>query len=147
MSKISSNGMKRELKKFLNEIKNKGFKITKQREEILEIFMKHGGHPSAEEIYDTLKKRKSKMGLATVYRTLNMLKSIGVISERKWGDNKLRFEITSEHHDHLICIKCGKIIEFVDDTIEARQQEIAKRFGFKITGHRHELIGTCKDCS
>lgn len=127
-------------------LKKSGFKITEQRRKIVEIFLELGGHISAEELFHEVRKRKLGIGFATIYRTLNMLSFLGIVAQRNFGDGRVRFEIVSAHHDHLICSECGKIIEFSDDIIERRQEEIAKKFGFRLISHRHELIGICSSC-
>lgn len=127
-------------------LKKKKMKITSQRKAIIEIFLELGGHVSVEDIFYELRKRKKNIGLATIYRTLSMLKEAGLVSERDFRDGRRRFEIVSEHHDHIICQKCGKVVEFKDETIEKIQEEISKRLGFVLISHRHELIGICEDC-
>ncbi len=128
-------------------LRERRFKITSQRMEIIRIFLELGGHVSADEIFEEVRRRKIDVGFATIYRTLNMLSSLGIVVQRNFGDGRVRFELVSAHHDHLICSRCGKIIEFSDDMIESRQSEVAKRFGFKLISHRHELVGICSDCS
>jgi Fur family ferric uptake transcriptional regulator len=130
----------------ISSLKKKKMKITSQRKAIIETFLELGGHVSVEDIFYELRKRKKNIGLATIYRTLSMLKEAGLVSERDFRDGRTRFEIVSEHHDHIICQKCGKVVEFRDETIEKLQEEISKRLGFVLISHRHELMGICEDC-
>jgi Fur family ferric uptake transcriptional regulator len=138
--------IKKDLSYILNSLKEKGIKLTSQRKIILDIFLKLGGHVSVEEIFHEIRKRKKNIGLATIYRTFSLLKNVGLVSQREFGDGISRFEVVSSHHDHLICQKCGKVIEFKDERIEEIQEEVAKKFGFILISHRHELIGICPDC-
>lgn len=138
---------------FLDKIREKGYKITSQRKYIIDVFLKLGGHVSAEEVFEEIKKRKKlqdlkvkNIGIATVYRTLKMLKDIGFVSERDFGDGRARYEISSEHHDHLICKECGLTVEFLDQEIEERQKYIAQKHNFLLVSHRHELLGICPKC-
>ena len=88
----------------------------------------------------------SKIGYTTVYRTMKLLCEVGLASERHFDDGVTRYEIDHEHHDHLVCVNCGKIIEFECEAIEASQNEIAERHDFRILHHRHELYGHCAAC-
>jgi Fur family ferric uptake transcriptional regulator len=126
-----------------------GLKSTKQRQEILDIFLKLPGHKNLSQIYTQVSKANPKIGYSTVYRTLKLFTRLGLAAQRKFEDGETRYEPipTGAHHDHLICINCGKIIEFKDETIEALQTEIAQRYKFKTFYHRMELYGHCIDCS
>ena len=125
-----------------------GRKYTKQREEILNVFLHSEGHQNLAEIYAQVAKTNPKIGYATVYRTLKLLTRLGLATERRFDDGEVRYERVPEgkHHDHLICLQCGKIIEFEDQGIEALQTEIAKRHRFKVLHHRMELYGLCCAC-
>jgi len=138
--------MKTEL--FKTRIYEEGLKATKQREEILNIFLNSSGHKSFSQIYAQVAKTNPKIGYATVYRTLKLLTRLGLATQRKFDDGETRYEPASEgsHHDHLICLDCGKIIEFEDPTIESLQNGIAQRHQFKIFHHRMELYGRCEEC-
>ncbi len=138
--------VKKDLSYILRILKEKGIKLTSQRKIILDTFLRLGGHVSVEEIFQEIRKKKKNIGLATVYRTFSLLKKAGLVSQREFGDGFSRFEVVSSHHDHLICQKCGKVIEFKDERIEDIQEEIAKKFGFVLISHRHELIGICSNC-
>ncbi len=124
-------------------------KATKQREEILHIFLNSHGHKSLPQIYAQVTKVNPKIGYTTVYRTLKLLTRLGLATERKFGDGETRYERTSErgHHDHLICLECGKILEFEDQALETLQDSIARRYHFKTFHHRMELYGLCSACN
>ena len=130
-------------------VKQKGLKYTEQREIVLIILMNADGHLSAEEIYNEIKTKyeDSNVGIATVYRALAFLEEVNLITSLTFGTDGKKYESNAkEHHDHLICTSCGKIVEFVDDEIEKRQDRIAKKNKFKITSHSMQLYGTCTDC-
>ena len=137
-----------EIDQFRTLISGGGLKATKQREEILNIFLKSPGHKNLSQIYAQVAKVNPKIGYATVYRTLKLLTRLGLADQQKFADGETRYEPTSEgsHHDHLICLDCGKIIEFEDKALEALQNGIAKRHRFKVFHHRMELYGRCADC-
>lgn len=117
---------------------------TQQRELIVEHFLKCHDHISIDELLAKVRKRNRKIGYATVYRTLKLLVDSGLAIQRQFGDGQSRYEVAGEHHDHLICVKCGLIMEFEDDEIEQLQERIAQRLGgFSVIRHRHELYGMC----
>lgn len=118
----------------------KGLKITGQRRIIASTISEASDHPDVEEIYKRALKKDQNISIATVYRTVRMLEEAGIISKHDFGDGKSRYEEASdEHHDHLINIKTGQIIEFHNDEIERLQEDVARRLGFKLVGHRLEL--------
>jgi Fur family ferric uptake transcriptional regulator len=135
----------RELKDRWREyLASKGLNTTSQRELIVEQFFKTRDHVSIEELLARVRRRQPKVGYATVYRTLKLLVEGGLAVERQFGDGQARFEVVGDHHDHLICTKCGLILEFEDDEIEALQEKVAQRLGgFTVLRHRHELYGLC----
>ena len=142
MEKSSLNSLK-------NIIKSKGMKWTEQREIILDIILSQDCHLSADEVYQMVKEKypNSSIGIATIYRTLNFLEEVKLISSIPFGKDGKKYEKTKDtHHDHLICINCGKIIEFYDEKIEQQQEIIAKKNNFKITGHTMQLYGICHEC-
>ena len=135
-----------ELKKI---VKQKGLKYTEQREIVLSILLHAKEHLTAEEVYNEIKKehKDSNIGIATVYRALSFLEEVDLITSITFGTDGKKYESNSKsHHDHLICTECGKIIEFIDDEIEKRQDKIAKKNKFKITSHSMQLYGTCEVC-
>ena len=121
-------------------------KHTKQREAILEVFLAATGHITSEDIYQQVRDRHANIGHTTVYRTMKLLCEAGLASERHFHDGITRYEIAHEHHDHLVCVRCGKIIEFECAMIESTQIEIADRYRFRVLRHRHELYGHCESC-
>ena len=121
-------------------------KQTKQRDAILEIFLGAQGHITSEEIYQRVHAIHANIGYTTVYRTMKLLCDAGLAVESHFADGVARYEVSHAHHDHLVCVRCGKIIEFECRMIESTQNEIAERYDFRILRHRHELYGHCDDC-
>jgi len=130
------------------DIRNSGLRVTTSRLRILELF--HDSkekHLSAEDIYCQLRDEKMDVGLATIYRVLMQFSEANILIRRHFESGSAVFELNQgEHHDHLVCISCGKVEEFVDDEIETRQQELAKQRGFVIHQHSLSLYGHCSDC-
>lgn len=126
----------------------KNLKSTSQRDTILNVFVEAGRHLSAEELYARVKKSHPGIGYATVYRTLKLLAEAGLAQERRFEDGFTRYEHASQdaHHDHLICTRCGAIIEFENESIEALQQDVARKNRFKVLSHKLELYGLCTGC-
>jgi len=125
-------------------IQDKKLNVTAQREAIVEQFLRTKDHISIDELLARVRKRQPKVGYATVYRTVKLLVDSGLAIERQFGDGQARYEVVGDHHDHLICMKCGLILEFEDDDIERLQDKIAARLGgFTVLRHRHELYGLC----
>ena len=117
---------------------------TQPREVIVEAFFRGADHVSADELLAKVRKRHGKVGYATVYRTLRLLVDGGLASARQFGDGQTRYEVAGAHHDHLICEKCGLILEFEDKEIERLQEAVAKKLGgFSVLRHKHELYGLC----
>ena len=138
-----------ELRERLDEYMNKhGLRSTAQRRVVTEVFFKSTEHLSIEELLQKVRRKDEKIGYATVYRTLKLLKDSGLANERHFGDGVSRYEVAHEdaHHDHLICTECGKIVEFENDRIEQLQDELAAKHGFVLTRHKLELYGVCADC-
>jgi len=129
-------------------ISRRGLKSTRQREIILDEFLRSTAHPSTEELYLRVRKKHPYIGYATVYRTLKLFAECGIAEERHFGDGQTRYESTrgEEHHDHLICTACGKIIEFENPRIEDLQDQVAQQHQFEISNHRLEIYGRCQRC-
>ncbi len=131
-----------------------GLKATGPRMKILDFFHQNGGtHFSAEDVFVALAKDDQEIGLATVYRVLTQFEQAGLLLrshfELSKGDSRAIYELNEgEHHDHLVCLDCGHVEEFVDEAIEKRQREITKNFGFKLQEHTLAMYGRCqkKDC-
>jgi Fur family ferric uptake transcriptional regulator len=138
--------MNREKQVLREYISQNKLKLTEQRELILEAFLSVKGHVTAEELYQIVCRQNPMIGLATVYRTLNLLCECGLVQQRQFGDGQTRYELVQAHHDHLICTKCRKIVEFENEDIEKIQEQIARQHGFIIQTHKHELYGLCSDC-
>ena len=129
-----------------DSLNQSGVRQTKKRRIILETFLKAEGHLTIEEILKRVRKVDSRIGYVTVYRTLRLLKDLGLAHQWHFGDGHSRFETVRGHHDHLICLKCGKIIEFEEEKIEKLQEEVGKKNHFKIVSHVHEVYGYCSQC-
>jgi Fur family ferric uptake transcriptional regulator len=128
-------------------IAKNGLKTSRQRELIAETFFAAGGHLSVDELLERVRTEDPRVGQATVYRTMKLLTQCGLAEPRQFGDGHTRYEPTAEHeehHDHLICTACGRIIEFVNPEIERLQHRIAEEHGFQLTHHKMELYGQCK---
>jgi Fur family ferric uptake transcriptional regulator len=126
----------------------KGLRSTDQRRLIVETFFGAPNHVSIEELLAQVRAQDPKVGYATVYRTLKLLTECGVAFERRFGDGLTRYELADEesHHDHLICVECDKIVEFEEERIEQIQEEVAKKYGYLLKTHKHEMYGVCPDC-
>ena len=131
-----------------HELKKAGLKVTLPRLKILETLqLPQNQHISAEDVYKILLDQGEEFGLATVYRVLNQFEDAGILSRHHFEGGKSVFEIAhKKHHDHLGCLNCGKVVEFVDDVIERRQQEIAAEHNMKLVHHSLYLYGECADC-
>jgi len=136
-------------RRLLEHLKGKGLRWTRQRDVILENFIAAQKHISAQELYELVKKSSPEIGYATVYRCLNLFVDVGIAKERRFDEERVRYEsaIFADHHDHLICTECGTIVEFEDERIEKLQDLIASGHGFAVTNHRLELYGKCPKCS
>ena len=122
--------------------KKAGIRITGQRKLIIEVLQKSKDHPDVEELFKRANAIDNKVSIATVYRTVRLLQDTGILSRLEFNDGKSRFEdAVREHHDHLIDIDSGEVIEFVDNEIEKIQNKIAERLGFNLVGHKLELYG------
>lgn len=131
-----------------SELKSMGLKATLPRLKILEIFQSgHQRHMSAEDVYRILMTEHTDIGLATVYRVLTQFEQAGLLKRNQFDAGKAIFELNEgSHHDHLVCISCGKVEEFFDADIEKRQQKIAKDRGYVLHEHSLSLYGLCADC-
>ena len=140
--------MDKELDIFIGFLREKHLKLTSQREEILKTFLRVDRHLSVEELYDIVKKKNSRIGQATVFRTLKLLCEAGFAGQVNLGDRIVRYEhkYGHKHHDHLICVECGRCIETVDPKIEELQQILCKKEGFLPKKHKMEIFGVCKSC-
>lgn len=136
-------------KEFDTVLKKNDLKSTKQRDAILEAIYTYNDHFIPEALHQKVQESfpELKVGIATIYRTLQLLESEHIVTSISFGTNGKKYEFgKKEHHDHMICNRCGKLIEFCDDIIEKRQDEIAEEIGFKITSHSMQIYGICKEC-
>ena len=133
---------------FRRYLREQGLPVTPQREAVADAIFNSRGHLSVEELWNKVREQDTKVSVATVYRTMKLLNECGLAHARNFGDGQTRYEAAAgrEHHDHLICTRCGTIVEFENDRIEAMQDAVARKHGFKVTSHKMELYGLCKDC-
>ena len=123
----------------------KGVKLTDQRKIIAQVMSDSSDHPDVDELYKRVSKIDSKISIATVYRTVKLFEEIGILAKHDFKGGKARYEKLSEgHHDHLIDIKTGEIIEFVDEDIEKLQKKVAEKYGYDLVDHKLELYGVKK---
>ena len=121
----------------------KGLRLTEQRKVIAQVMSKATDHPDVDELHKKVSKVDSKISIATVYRTVKLFEEAGIVSKHDFKGNKARYEeAPQEHHDHLIDVNTGEIIEFVDQEIELLQKKVAERLGYKLVDHRLELYGS-----
>ena len=124
---------------------SKGVKLTDQRKIIAQVMSEANDHPNVDELYNRVSKIDSKISIATVYRTVKLFEEAGIITKHDFKGGKARYEELSEsHHDHLIDVKTGEIIEFVDEEIEKLQKKVAEKYGYKLVDHKLELYGIKK---
>ncbi len=133
---------------FFDCLKQKGLRSTRQREIILDTFLNADRHITAADLHGMLQKKSPEIGYATVHRNLKLMCECGLAEEIKIGGQKARYEQKHghEHHDHLICTKCGRFIEVKDERIERLQDELAKANGFTPQRHKMEIYGLCRKC-
>ena len=134
-------------------LSEKHYKLTPQRKEILQIFIdcEDGEHLSAEEVYALLKEKNFDFGLATVYRSVELLQKLGILNKIDFGDGRTRYELSAANpelhqHHHLICLHCKKIIEFEEDLLDSLEHFIEKKSGFQIVNHEVKFFGYCSEC-
>ena len=124
---------------------SKGVKLTEQRKIIARVMSNSQDHPDVDELYNRVSKIDSKISIATVYRTVKLFEEAGIVTKHDFKGGKARYEEISEsHHDHLIDIKTGEIIEFVNDEIESLQKKVADKYGYDLVDHKLELYGVKK---
>ena len=131
-----------------NDLKRVGLKATLPRLKILKVLEKRTlRHMSAEDVYRALIEEGEEIGLATVYRVLTQFEAAGLVTRHHFEGGNSIFELADgDHHDHILCVRCGKVDEFMDETIEQRQREIAEKFGYEITDHSLYIYGICAEC-
>jgi Fur family ferric uptake transcriptional regulator len=155
---LKNNKTQREIltsEEFKALLKKRGLKVTTQRLAVLETLgINPDAHLTVEEIYDLVKKSNPEIGLATIYRTVQVLKELQLIDRVNFDDGVERYELVhlskdgsqKHHHHHLICVNCGRVFEFEEDMMESLELKIAKETGFKVIDHEVKLYGYCKEC-
>ena len=140
--------MTEEQEVLLRHIQKRGLKRTAQRDRILEVFLRTEEHLSSEDLYRLVQTEDPTIGHTTVYRTLKLLADAGLAREVRFGDGRTHYEhnYKHQHHDHMICAECGKIIEFFSAELEALQDQMAARHKFEVTQHLLRIIGICAEC-
>jgi len=142
--------LRAQMQRFEQALRDRGLKSTSQRDDIARAFFSGQGHRSIEEIHHAVRRTNPRVGYATVYRTLRLLRECGIAAERHFDDGQARYEVTTEeeeqHHDHIICERCGKIVEFASRELEQLQERIARFLGFVVSRHKLELYGICSEC-
>ena len=135
------------------KLSERGYKMTPQRKEILQVFVDHSDyhHMSAEDVYNILRENESDIGLATVYRALDLLSELGILVQVDFGDGCARYELNTadpkaHHHHHLICLDCKNVIEFDEDLLDQLEAYIEKKSGFQIINHEVKFFGYCSEC-
>jgi Fur family transcriptional regulator, ferric uptake regulator len=137
--------LRRDLDAYMNK---RRLRSTEQRRLIINALFDSSEHVTLDGLLRTVRTVDARVGYATVYRTMKLLADSGIVQEHKFGDGFTRYELIDEqhHHDHLICLECGKITEFEEPLIEELQSRVATRYGFQVKQHKHELYGVCADC-
>lgn len=144
------------MRKVINDVeeklKAKEYKLTSRREHILKVLLENKDkHLSAEEVYNLVKAKEPDVGLATVYRTLELFCDFDIIHAMDFGDGRKRYEFGDSdsmvhHHHHLICLKCGAILEVAEDLLEDLEDRVKRDFGFDVQNHQLKIFGYCRDC-
>ncbi len=133
---------------FRQFLKQKNLQLTMQRQLIVDEFAKVKRHLSVEELYDLVKKREKTIGQVTVFRTLKLLAEANIARAVNFGDKTVRYELDfgTKHHDHLVCLQCGAVVEVFDPDLEKLQDKLCSKLNFSPDWHRLEIFGTCKKC-
>ena len=140
--------MTEEQEVFLKHIQQTGLKRTAQRDLILQVFLRTEKHLSSEDLYRLVQKEDPNIGQTTVYRTLKLLSDAGLAREVRFGDGRTHYEhnYKHQHHDHMICMECGEIIEFYSEELEAIQEAMAAKHHFEVRQHLLRILGVCANC-
>ena len=134
--------------RIIRYLRGRGLRSTDARRKIVEVVLDTDDHFTAEELLDLIKERGHRVSRASVYRTLSLLCEGGFVESREFQRGQLMYELMvgQDHHDHLICTKCDRIVEFENDEIEKLQEQVAAKHGFRLESHSLRLFGTCPDC-
>ncbi|NPV27479.1 MAG: transcriptional repressor [Firmicutes bacterium] len=142
--------MKSRLEEITRELNTAQHKLTPQRETILRVLAEHSGqHLSAEDVYSLVKEKATEIGLATVYRTLDLLVELNILHKVDFGDGRSRYEFTPQErhrHHHLICLRCGEITEAQEDLLHQLEETIERENGFQVVDHSVKFFGYCRRC-
>ena len=135
-------------RRFEEALKRQGLNLTRQRQEILHTLLAAEKHLTAEELYDLLKRKDPTLGRATIFRTVKLLQECGLAAEVTTAGGRSKYEIKADrpHHDHMVCMECGRITEFQSPRMEHFQDEAIRKHRFEALWHRHEIFGRCRDC-
>ena len=141
-----------DIQRIINKLKKSGYKLTPQRQAIVDTILNSVGmHLTVEEIFDIVKKKRPEIGLATVYRTIVLMHEENLITRLDLKDGTARYELTREDehhtHHHLVCIKCSQVLEFMDDLLDPIEEEIGKKYNFKVLDHSLKFYGICNECA
>ena len=136
------------LNRFKQALRTESLRLTSQRLAVMEDILASEGHRECDNIFLSLRERGIPVSRATIYRTLDVLEQVGFVRKMDIGDGRFRYEnkLAQSHHDHLICLECGRIIEFVDRGIERRQENLSREHDFQLIRHIHLLFGICREC-
>jgi Fur family ferric uptake transcriptional regulator len=148
MTPAEAGGSPELLDAFRRYLREHNLPVTAQRERVAEVLFEATGHLSADDIERALRQRGVHVGKATVYRTLDLLAQSGMVAARDFGERFRRYEPVPgrQHHEHLICLRCGKVIEFTNERLERMKALVAEEYGFRHHHHRLEIFGTCPEC-
>lgn len=148
MSDPRSADLAHSLDAFRRFLRERSLPVTSQREQVADVLFAAGGHLSVEDIEQLLRSRDVHVGKATIYRTLDLLVASRMVVERDFGEGFRRYERVPghPHHEHLICLRCGKVVEFQNDRLERLKALIADEYGFQHSHHRLEIYGVCREC-
>ena len=127
--------------KLLNNCQERGLRLTNQRELVISIIENSNDHPDVDELFKRAAKKDNSVSIATVYRTVKLLEDANLIEKLEFGDGRARYEESGKHHEHLIDIETGEVIEFIDEELEELKEQIAKKLGYELIDHRLELFG------
>lgn len=141
-----------DIQRIINKLKKSGYKLTPQRQAIVDTILDSVGmHLTVEEIFDIVKKKRPEIGLATVYRTIVLMHEENLVTRLDLKDGTARYELTREDehhtHHHLVCIKCSQVLEFMDDLLDPIEEEIGKKYNFKVLDHSLKFYGICNECA
>lgn len=141
-----------QMEKITGQLAVKGYKMTTQRDATLKVLLENEqDHMSAEEIYMLVRKKFPKIGIATIYRVLELLTELHIVEKMNFGDGVARYDLRSEDHEHMhhhmICNQCGEVREIKEDWLQILEKRLEKEFGFTVTDHRLDFIGSFRDCS